>query len=98
MMLFSFFVFRVIYYTYMVFFGIFMFDFVDSKKNWESYPDTGIHNFIIFLQVAFTAMYGLNLFWFKKILMGALKALGFFKPSPKKDKNVELAEKAAKNK
>jgi len=29
-------------------------------------------------------MYGLNLFWFKKILMGALKALGLVKSSSKK--------------
>ena len=29
-------------------------------------------------------MYGLNLFWFKKILMGALKALGIVKGSSKK--------------
>ena len=37
MMLFSFFFFRVIYYTYMTF-QMAMFDFFDSKANWATYP------------------------------------------------------------
>lgn len=62
-----------------------IFDFFDSKKNWATYPSEQ-HYFIIFLQVAFVAMYGLNLFWFNKILMGALKALGLIKKPSKTQK------------
>ena len=64
MMLFAFFVFRMTFYSYMVFFGIIPFDFIDSKKNWEKYPEKNDQYFIYFLQFAYLGMYGLNIFWF----------------------------------
>ena len=37
-MLVSFFIFRVLFYTYMIFWGVIPFDFVDSEANWKLYP------------------------------------------------------------
>ena len=77
-MLVSFFIFRVLFYTYMIFWGVIPFDFVDSEANWKLYPQSQ-HYFIFFLQFCYLCMYFLNLYWFWLILSGVLKAVGLMK-------------------
>ena len=70
----SFLVFRVGFYTYMIFWGIIPFD-TNAEENWKMYPASQ-HLFIYFLHLCYFVMFMLNIYWFSLILMAVLKALG----------------------
>ena len=80
MMTLSFFVFRIVFYSYMIF-GMILPFCVDPQITFKDTKEMGISYFLI---VAYIGMYGLNCFWFYKIMLGCLKALGIIKKSDKK--------------
>jgi hypothetical protein len=84
----AFFVFRVIFYSYMIFGTILPFC-MDPKTVYETPIVKGVSFFLIALYVC---MYFLNLGWFYKMVVGCLKALGVIKKTPKKNVSTNKVE------
>uniref|UniRef100_A0A7S3CQB2 TLC domain-containing protein n=1 Tax=Strombidium rassoulzadegani TaxID=1082188 RepID=A0A7S3CQB2_9SPIT len=88
MMTLSFFVFRVVYYRYMIFWKIHDMATYRSETFWATYPAEK-HALCLFCIVVYFIMFCLQLFWFSKIVMGLFKAFGL-------DKAVQLTERAVR--
>lgn len=80
-----FYVVRVFFYNYMIFWKIHDFCFYRHLHFWSTYPEH-FHFWAKLAIVMYFLMYCLQLFWFSKILFGLLKALGF-------DKAIEATER-----
>lgn len=82
---------RVVFYGYMIFGRIRHWHFFEPNFYETSYPDSFTRMLVYFCITLYSMMYGLQLFWFYKILTGLLKALGLMKSSSKskKAKKVE---------
>uniref|UniRef100_A0A7S3IL81 TLC domain-containing protein n=1 Tax=Strombidium inclinatum TaxID=197538 RepID=A0A7S3IL81_9SPIT len=82
----AFFVFRVFFYHYMIFWKIQDYAFYRYQSFWTLYPPE--HYWMCCSCILlYTFMYFLQLFWFSKILFGLLKAFGV-------DKAIQATEKA----
>ena len=89
MMTWSFFVVRVVYYIYMIFYIASWYCFYEPKF-WEVYyPESSRRYCGILSLILFTCMFFLQMLWFYKIMMGLLKALGCVKSKKKAPKKVE---------
>jgi len=89
MMTWSFFVVRVVYYIYMIFYIASWYCFYEPKF-WEVYyPESSRRYCGILSLILFTCMFFLQMLWFYKIMMGLLKALGCIKSKKKAPKKVE---------
>ena len=75
MMTWSFFWFRVFFYNYMIFWKLQDYVMYRYESFWQTIPEHK-HKIAIVSFVCYFVMYGLQLFWFSKILQGLLKALG----------------------
>ena len=72
----------------MILFNIVPFCLDKDGTNWVEYPSETQVYFIYFLIVTFIGMFSLQVFWFKKIVMGLLKALGIIKkPTKSKERS-----------
>jgi len=80
----AFFVFRICYYYFMVFSHIQIYTLYRSYSFWSLYPED-MHKWCYLAMALYFSMYILNMFWFSKIVMGSLKALGI-------DKAIEATE------
>ena len=80
----SFFVFRVCFYYFMVFSQMQIYTLYRSYSFWSLYEDDK-HKWCYLAMVLYCSMYILNMFWFSKMVMGLLKALGI-------DKAIEATE------
>ena len=74
-MVFSFFVFRMMFYNYIIFWKMQDFCLYRYYTFWHQYPKE-LHNLCYFSIALYIFMFGLNLYWFSKILFGYLKVLG----------------------
>jgi hypothetical protein len=89
MMMIAFFFVRIMFYSYMIVFNIVPFCLDADGSNWVEYPTIGEKYFCYFLILAYLAMGSLQVFWFKKIVIGLLKAVGIIKKSVRKGEKKE---------
>ena len=85
MMTLSFFFYRIVLYTYMIFWVIYPVT-IDQVNYVKEYPTKAEQYFGYFLIIAYIIMGSLQVFWFNKILQGLLKALGIIKKPVKSNK------------
>ena len=78
MMTFAFFIFRVCFYYYMVFWKCQDFMLYRFSHFWQTYPEYKF-KWCILCFILYVAMYMLNLFWFFKMLWGFFKGIGIDK-------------------
>ena len=76
-MAFSFFLFRMCFYYYMIFVIMEKFVLYRGDVFWDTYPKE--NHWIVYLSMSlFMVMYLLNVYWFSKIFAGLMKAFGVF--------------------
>jgi len=80
---------RVVFYGFMIFNRVRHWHFVEPNFYQKSYPETLTRTLVYFCITLYSLMYGLQLFWFYKILTGLLKVLGCIKSKSKKVKKVD---------
>ena len=83
MMTLAFFIVRVCFYAYTSCYKVFQHCYLNYTTFWARYEDHKIP-FCWICVVLYLSMYGLQLFWFRKMVLGCLKALGFIKKSKKR--------------